>query len=220
MALSTLVLAVGGADAETVAAWRSLPCFGAASAPLLEATLAILARPDAGPLTSSAGRLFDAAASILGLRQRMSYEGQAASELEDAAAESGTAEAYPFGWIEPRADSGRPDGDETSVVDTAPLFRALLADAREGRVVADCARRVHNARVGVVREAAARARTRRGLDLVVLSGGVMQNRLLVESCVTALEGDGVTVLTQAQVSPNDEGVALGQAWGGLLSLLG
>ena len=159
------------------------------------------------PPTSSAGRLFDAVAAILGVRDACSYEGQAAIELEQLAscdaAETSGEERY------------EPDFDDCEsgpfVVDTGPIVRAVVADLLSGHPPAAIAHRFHQAVVTMIRRGCAAARDEHGLDTVALSGGVFQNRLLVESVVPALERDGFTVLTHAQIPPNDGGISLGQA---------
>jgi hydrogenase maturation protein HypF len=209
MALAALLAAGEGAEVLPPA-WQELPPFHAAPPQRVEAVLRLARQPEACPPCSSAGRHFDAAASMLGLRQTLSYEGQAAAELEDAAATSTATECYPFVWKLPAAE-----GPE--VADTAPLFAALAEDARRG-ARGDAARRFHNTLVEIVCQAAQRARRAHGLGTVALSGGCFQNRLLIEGCTTALEAVGFQVLSPEQVSPNDEGISLGQAWAGLLSL--
>ena len=206
--------AVTQADGVMPREWRGLPPFAAAEPALTRGVTALLERPDACPMSSSAGRLLDAAASLLGLCQRMSFEGQAAMMLEDLAARGAATVAYPLDWRGAAAPEG---ADE---IDSRPLLAALVADILAGRAAADCARAVHLSLVEMTLEAARRARRAEGLAMVALSGGVFQNRLLAERCAQALEGEGFRVLSQEQVPPNDEGVALGQAWAGVLTLTG
>ncbi len=154
------------------------------------------------PLTSSCGRLFDAVAAIAGLRQRVNYEGQAALELEQAIDESGKDSAYPF---ELRAEG------ELFVFDPASLIRALAADIRRGLPMGAISRKFHNAICAMIHAACRQVRRTTGLSLVALSGGVFQNRYLIETTLPLLERDAFTVLTHSQVPPNDGGLALGQA---------
>ena len=141
------------------------------------------------------------------MRDACSYEGQAAIELEQLAscdaAETLGEERY------------EPDFDDCEsgpfVVDTGPIVRAVVADLLSGHPPAAIAHRFHQAVVTMIRRGCAAARDEHGLDTVALSGGVFQNRLLVESVVPALERDGFTVLTHAQIPPNDGGISLGQA---------
>jgi hydrogenase maturation protein HypF len=155
------------------------------------------------PLTSSAGRLFDAVAAILGLRDAVSYEGQAAIELEQLA-DSAERGAYTL-EIEP-AGSGA-----ALRLMGAGLIRAVVADLAEGVPRPTIAARFHNGLAGGVLDVCRTLRAERGLDTVALSGGVFQNLLLLERCVAALEGNGFRVLLHGRVPPNDGGISLGQA---------
>jgi hydrogenase maturation protein HypF len=128
------------------------------------------------PLTTSCGRLFDAVAAIIGIRERVSYEGQAAIELEAALADAAGEEPYPIGLI--------PDGMEgLAVLDPAPMWRPLLGDLCDGRSPSVVAARFHmglvNAAADMVAHLAARHDQLRG-DYVALSGGVFQNVMLLE----------------------------------------
>jgi hydrogenase maturation protein HypF len=153
------------------------------------------------PLTSSAGRLFDAVAAVLGVRDKVSYEGQAAIELEQLADPDETA-AYPID-IEPR-------GGTLQMAGTG-LLRAVVADQAAGTPVPLAAARFHNGLAAGVAAVCHRLRAERGLDAVALSGGVFQNLLLLGRCVDALEGVGFRVLLHGRVPPNDGGISLGQA---------
>jgi hydrogenase maturation protein HypF len=146
----------------------------------------------ASPLTTSMGRLFDAVAALCGLRSEVNYEGQAAIELE-AACDPAETRAYPL----PVA------GD---VLDARATIAAVMDDLTEGTAVARVAARFHNA----VAEATARACAERA-GTVVLSGGVFQNRRLLESTAGLLSSAGVRVLTPERLPPNDGGISYGQA---------
>jgi hydrogenase maturation protein HypF len=154
----------------------------------------------ASPLTSSMGRLFDAVAALLGVRDRVEYEGQAAIELEQRAdpRDGGT---YPV-----RLDDGSP-----FTVTGADLVAAVVADLRAGVDVPSIAARFHNAVAALVVAGARRLRETTGLTTVALSGGVFQNLLLLERTVTGLEAEGFGVLVHHRVPPNDGGISLGQA---------
>ena len=154
----------------------------------------------ASPLTTSAGRLFDAVAAILGVRDTIHYEGQAAVELEQVA-EPGESSAYTV------AVSG---GDPCEVA-SGDLVRAVVADLRAGVAVPLIAARFHNGLAMAVLSACLRVRERSGLAVVALSGGVFQNLLLTERVAGLLSGGGFRVLTHARVPPNDGGISLGQA---------
>ncbi len=150
--------------------------------------------------TSSCGRLFDAVAALLGIGGEVTYEGQAAMQLEALArsAPAGAADSYPF-----EVDAG--------VVRLRPLFVALLAERARGVPAAIVARRFHRTLAAVVGAQVRRAHALSGLRSVVLSGGCFQNQLLLSDCLAMLEEDGFEVLVHRQVPANDGGLALGQA---------
>ncbi|HPL28650.1 MAG TPA: carbamoyltransferase HypF [Anaerolineae bacterium] len=191
-----LVLAAG----MDPAAWPSLAALPA------EET-AVVSRQVAGglnaPITSSAGRLFDAIAALIGVRGDTSYEAQAAIELEAMAAEAGAAgRPYPFDL---RSVAG------AWVLDWRPLLRALLADVRAGAVPECMAARFHAGVAAAIVETVGRIAASTGLRTVALSGGCFQNRVLLAQTAQALRGDGYRVLAHHLVPANDGGVALGQA---------
>lgn len=153
------------------------------------------------PLTSSVGRLFDAVAALLDVRDAVTYEGQAAIELEQAADAAETA-SYAAA-----IDTASP----TFTVRGADLAAAVLDDVRRGVPRAVVAGRFHNAMADVIRRGCRCARERTGLGTVALSGGVFQNVLLLGKAIDRLEADGFRVLRHRQVPPNDGGLSLGQA---------
>jgi len=153
------------------------------------------------PLTSSAGRLFDAAAAVLGVRDAINYEGQAAVELEQLADPTSTIGGYPA-RIE--------EGDQLRVIG-ADLIRAVAEDVRCGAALPVVAARFHDGVADAIARACAILRSRTGLGVVALSGGVFQNLLLLERTVSRLEADGFRVLVHGRVPPNDGGISLGQA---------
>ena len=150
----------------------------------------------ASPVTTSAGRLFDAVAALCGIRAEVNYEGQAAVELE-AAADPAVRAAYPLPGTE------RLDARETLV--------AILADLGAGVPVPEVAAKFHNGMAEAAARACAELARAEGIELAVLSGGVFQNRLLLERTTEALERTGLRVLTARLLPPNDGGVAFGQA---------
>jgi len=154
------------------------------------------------PLTSSCGRLFDGVAALVGLRGRVSYEGQAALELEMAIEGEGEEGEYPFA-----VDLT----DGLLIFDPASLIRALVEDLQRGATASAVSARFHNTLARMVVEICRRVRQRTGLNGVALSGGVFQNRYLTERSVALLQEDGFRVLTHSLVPPNDGGLALGQA---------
>jgi hydrogenase maturation protein HypF len=156
------------------------------------------------PLTSSAGRLFDAVAAILGVRDTVSYEGQAAIELEQRA-DPGERGAY-HAAIDAPTDPDTPFG-----VRGADLVRAAVADLTAGVPEATIAARFHNGVAALIETGCVLLREAHGLDAVALSGGVFQNLLLLERAVGRLEGRGFRVLTHSRVPCNDGGISFGQA---------
>jgi hydrogenase maturation protein HypF len=151
------------------------------------------------PLTSSAGRLFDAVAALAGVRDRVSFEGQAAMELEWLATETAPDGSYPF-----EVQQGDP------AIDTRPLIRAVAEDAGRGTSAALIARRFHSTLVELIAVVCSRIRTKTGLAAVVLSGGVFMNALLTCEVTARLEGDGFRLYRHRLVPPNDGGLSLGQ----------
>ncbi len=159
------------------------------------------------PLTSSVGRLFDAVAALAGVRDRVSYEGQAAMELEWLAAEVAADGVYPFEILtRPRRATEPP-----LVIDTRPLI-ARGRRGRRGGVAAAVDRPPVPFDAGRDRSpgSAAGLREQTGLDAVVLSGGVFLNALLTGEAVARLTRDGFRVYRHRLVPPNDGGLCLGQ----------
>ncbi|TLM68886.1 MAG: carbamoyltransferase HypF [Deltaproteobacteria bacterium] len=194
MALSYLLAACGDELPE-------LDCLAAVPAAELALVRQALARGINAPLASSCGRLFDAVAAIVGLRNTVSFEGQAAMELE-MIADPEAVTPYPFG-LNMEADG--------LVFDPRPLVRALVEAVSAGEAAARCAGRFHATLAEMVRQVCLVVRARRGLDVAVLSGGVFQNALLTTLVRERLMRAGFTVLTHSLVPPNDGGIALGQA---------
>ena len=153
------------------------------------------------PLTSSAGRLFDAVAAILGIEERINYEGQAAIELEMMAAEKKES-IYPF-EITKR-------GDEF-VIDTLPLIEAILEENKRKVEPQVIATRFHWSLSSIILNVCKLLRKRWGLNQVALSGGVFQNALLVKQAVYLLTSSDFEVFLHKFLPPNDGGISLGQA---------
>jgi hydrogenase maturation protein HypF len=146
------------------------------------------------PLTSSAGRLFDAVSALLGVRDAINYEGQAAVELEQLA-DPAERSAYPASVGEMGVD----------------LVRAVAEDLRAGVARPVIAARFHNGVADAVVRVCVGLRERTGVATVALSGGVFQNLLLLSGCVDRLRDNGFRVLTHSRVPTNDGGISLGQA---------
>jgi hydrogenase maturation protein HypF len=155
------------------------------------------------PFTSSAGRLFDAVAALAGVRDQVSYEGQAAMELEWLASGVTADGHYPFELEEVGAD-------QPLVVDTRPLIAEVAKDVRHGRGAAIIGRRFHSTLVEIIAAVCARLRSRTGLSTVVLSGGVFLNALLLSETLERLERDGFRTYRHRRVPPSDGGLSLGQ----------
>jgi hydrogenase maturation protein HypF len=148
--------------------------------------------------TSSMGRLFDAVSSLLGVRHTVSYEAQAAIELETvASAHIGSAREYRFDI----------NGAE---VDQTPVLRGIVGDLRDAIPIGDVAAGFHLSVARLIGDLALRFCEETGIDLAVLSGGVFQNLLLVRLARAEIEARGLRVLTHRVVPPNDGGLALGQ----------
>jgi hydrogenase maturation protein HypF len=157
------------------------------------------------PLTSSMGRLFDASAALIGIRQAVNYEAQAAIEMEAYCLEdeNGT---YPFSI---NADT----------IDPAPLWAALLRDLHSGVSQEHMAARFHTAVTDLVLSVAERLRQESAVNTVVLSGGVWQNKVLLTYSITRLENAGFKVLWHRNIPTNDGGIALGQVMIAMQSLI-
>jgi hydrogenase maturation protein HypF len=195
MALALLVAAGHGeALAGCLARWPH------ADAAMARTLRDLLDRGHPFPRSSGLGRLFDAVAALIGLRDLASFEGQAAMALEQAA---GTAAAPPYPM---------PLGEGAPfVIDPLPTVAAVLADLAGGALPGAIAARFHATVVAALAAACTRARAATGLGLVACGGGVFQNRLLLEALAVRLAAAGFRVLAPAQVPANDGGLALGQA---------
>jgi hydrogenase maturation protein HypF len=208
------VVAMPGGTAAIREPWRMAAahldaCFGSDVSP----DLAVLARNRprwddviavaraglSSPLTSSCGRLFDAVAALIGVRDVVSYEGQAAIELEQLAdpAETGS---YPvaIGAGPPLRVAG------------SDLIRAVVDDLSAGTPPPVIAARFHNGLAAAAVAVAVQVAGAAGLDTVALSGGAFQNVLLLTGVTDGLEAAGLRILTHHQVPPNDGGISLGQ----------
>ena len=159
--------------------------------------------------TTSMGRLFDAVAVLLGGRTSVSYEAQAAIELEWSARRAAPGDRVDLADLADLVSVV--DGDGGLVLDPGALVARLVAERRAGTDVAVLSAGFHEA-IGraAVRVAAEIARTR-GIDAVVLTGGVFQNTYLTEVVECGLAAEGLRVLVHARVPPNDGGLSIGQA---------
>ncbi len=163
------------------------------------------------PLTSSAGRLFDAASALLGLVDEVSYEGEGAMKLESAAAGAAGRERNVDGLFEDlvplEPDSG---ASEPFLFDFRPLFRELVRSRSSERDSLSLL--FHEAMASAIVRGASVLRERTGLSTLCLAGGVFQNALLWELILPALDRQNFTVCSNLAVPPGDGGLAVGQAW--------
>ncbi|MFM7184841.1 MAG: hypothetical protein ACKO4Z_08745 [Planctomycetota bacterium] len=185
-------------------AWdAAIPCV-AAAAPV---ELGVLERQCASGFrchdTTSVGRLFDAVASILGVRHEIDFEAEAALDLEALASKAATAKFQPGRVL--TGDRG------TLTLDWRPIVTGLVGDVTAGRPREAMAAGFHRAIVGLVVDTCRLLRDRGATGPVGLTGGVFQNAVLVARLIDALHAAGFEVLTHHAVPPNDGGLALGQA---------
>ncbi len=169
-------------------------------------------------LTSSAGRLFDAVASLIGLRHSVSFEGQAAMMLEAAAQEASDRPAslipYPFEIVAGSAPSefAVPQGYFSPLdLDFRPMIREIVEELARGEPLSGIAARFHETLAASIAAICHRMRADLGLDRVCLSGGCFQNALLLEGCVRCLRSEGFQVFIHHEIPANDGGISLGQA---------
>jgi hydrogenase maturation protein HypF len=144
------------------------------------------------------GRLFDAAAALLGFTRPVTYEGQAAMWLEQLARSSGSDHVYPFPF-------------EDNQLDFRPLLGCVIHDRSGNRPLHDIARAFQRSVARGLSNAAIELCSRHKLDTLVLSGGVFQNELLLEDMKSFFAASPVEIWTNHAVPPNDGGISLGQA---------
>lgn len=154
------------------------------------------------PMTSSAGRLFDGVASLMGVRQKNSFEGQAAIELEHLAEKCQTEETYSISRTK----------NLSEIADWRPMLRDILRDLRTNVAREVISARFHNTLVEIVIAIAEQI----GEERVVLSGGCFQNKILSERMITRLQVAGFRPYYHQRVPPNDGGLALGQVYSALI----
>jgi hydrogenase maturation protein HypF len=167
-----------------------------------EILLRMMDRNVSSPLTSSCGRLFDAVAALVGIRQQVNFEAQAAIELEMSIDGCGGEAGYPI----PLAGGGM-----TWVLSTRELFEAIVDDLQHEVPAGVISRRFHDGLIGALSDTAVLVRNHTGLDRVCLSGGTFQNVYLSEQLQAKLAAAGFHVFTHSEVPPGDGGLSLGQA---------
>jgi hydrogenase maturation protein HypF len=150
--------------------------------------------------TSSCGRLFDAVASILGLRHEINFEAQAAIELEMSAHE-GTGGVYPF----------QMEFSDPWLIDMRPMIESIVSEVQQGVDTGVIAARFHSTLAEMIAQVCGKLRQREKLNKVCLSGGTFQNMVLLERTLSALGELGFDVFLHAKMPANDGGIALGQA---------
>jgi len=184
-------------------AGEDLDLLGGVPARRREGVRQLLQRGFLSPLATGAGRWFDAVAALCGFSGAVTYEGQAAAELE-AAASAESDGPYAF-----RLETSCPG--VPFEIDLRPLVREIARDLRSGVRVPAISGRFHETLAAAVLESSREARRLTGLATVAFSGGCFQNRRLTERAKELLTADGFEVLLHRRVPPNDGGLALGQA---------
>jgi hydrogenase maturation protein HypF len=170
--------------------------------PKVDLLLRMMEQAVNSPLTSSCGRLFDAVAALIGIRQQVNYEAQAAIELEMTISPSNDEAGYPLELIA--------DGDRW-IIGTRQMFEALLDDLAQNLPAPAISRRFHNGLVEDFVQLATRLRNQTTLHRVCLSGGTFHNIYLSQRLETRLSEAGFEVFTQKEVPSGDGGLSLGQA---------
>ncbi|MDO8735316.1 MAG: carbamoyltransferase HypF, partial [Elusimicrobiota bacterium] len=152
------------------------------------------------PLTSSVGRLFDAVASIINLRQEITYEAQAAIELEQIAdCKLQIADCYEYEIIK----------DE---IDVKKMIIGIMDDLKNKKSKSEISVKFHNTLAKIILDICKRLKKETKINKVALSGGVFQNSVLLEKSVKLLKNADFEVFTNSQVPSNDGGISLGQVW--------
>jgi hydrogenase maturation protein HypF len=157
------------------------------------------------PATSSIGRLFDAVSSLVGLRDVVDFQAQAAIELEELLREEDLAKAGQY-----KFEIRKTEGD-SFIIEPAGVFKAIVEDLVRNTPASIISARFHNAIVQMVLAACLKIRRASGLNKVALSGGVFQNKILSREVPRKLRGSGFSVLLHKILSPNDSSVCFGQA---------
>lgn len=157
-------------------------------------------KKDYFPLCSSMGRLFDGVCALLGIREKVSFEGQAAMDLEFFSEKSSTHTVYSFDYSH-------------GVLDWRPMIRDILHEKDSGITLEEIAASFHNTLVEIIFSVANQS----GYKKVLLSGGVFQNKVLTEKAFKRLSEKGFSVMTHEEIPPNDGGIAVGQLYSQLSS---
>ena len=196
MAVAHVAAAYGASvDWDTMAFTSRVP------AAVLAVVLQMIDRHISAPLTSSIGRLFDAVAALVGLRERTTFEGQAAMELEALVSRT-PVRRYRF--------NVRRSSDPW-VIESAPVIRGIVEDLAAGICRQEIATSFHEAVAAMIADVAVHLSERTGIRRIALTGGVFQNAALVEGAATALAAVDLVPLIHRRVPCNDGGLSLGQA---------
>jgi hydrogenase maturation protein HypF len=180
-----------------------LPFLDGIARPKLDLLLQALERRINSPLTSSCGRLFDAVAAVAGVLQQVTYEAQAAIELEMAIGNNGSYDdAYDLTLL---------PGATSTIISTRQMFEALVEDVCQRRPLTELSLKFHNGLVNVFVQIAGKVREATSLNRVCLSGGTLNNLYLTTQLLSRLGADGFEVFTQNEVPAGDGGLSLGQA---------
>lgn len=209
-----------GADAAVKEPWRMAvtylrQAYGASAREVIKKNFARFDTPESSvvmrmldhgintPLTSSAGRLFDGVASLAGIRDRITYEAEAAINLEAAARDYPIEKAVPYPF-----DINR---EKIRSIDCGAMIRSIVEDVANGRAASEIAARFHQTLASMITATLMIMREATGITSVVLGGGTFQNRLLLSLSMDGLAREGFMVYINEQTPANDGGIALGQA---------
>lgn len=179
---------------------NNLPCMTAFTRRELDIIRTILNKNINAPLTSSMGRLFDGVAALLGIRQQVSYEGQAAMELEAAIGDF-SIDVYNFELIRPKNNL-----DSPIIIDWQPMVQEIAIEYINKKSIAEIAAKFHNTLVEIIIAVAKQI----GREQIVLTGGCWQNKYLTERAIARLKQEHFIPYWHHQVSCNDSGLAVGQ----------
>ena len=177
-----------------------LPFFKTVQAHKVETIIEMIEKRINSPYTSSVGRLFDGVAAMVGLREKVAFEGQAAMELEMTADLS---EKGVYEYALPR--------DKSMEIPVEPIIRGVVEDIQRQVHPSEISMKFHNTLICLFAEACTGIRRQTGFTQVALSGGVFQNTIMLSGLTKALEKKGFEVLSHTEVPSNDGGIALGQA---------
>ena len=167
-----------------------------------ELILSMMSKNINSPLTSSAGRLFDAAAALLGVCEYASYEAEGPIKLETMC-HSKVSDTFPIGVPDTSADG-------CYEIDTQPLFLGIVRDLKKGKEKRTIATKFHNSVAKIIVNNVKRLSKNTGIDDIALSGGVFQNRFLKTKVIKGLSTSNVNVFTNTKTPVNDLNISLGQ----------